>query len=130
MNYGSLKGRKAALVAAAAALALAIPVGIYAQGRRGRGPAGPTPSGKAGAAEDLTGYWVSIVTEDWRFRMVTPAKGDYASVPISAEGRKVADAWDPAKDHGGGRAVPLLWRRRTGCACRDGCTSPGRTTIR
>jgi len=30
--------------------------------------------------------------------MVTPKKGDYESVPISAEGRKVADAWDPAKD--------------------------------
>ena len=47
---------------------------------------------------DLTGYWVSIVTEDWRFRMVTPAKGDYASVPLNPEGRKVADTWDPAKD--------------------------------
>jgi hypothetical protein len=30
--------------------------------------------------------------------MVTPPKGDYASVPISAEGRKVADTWDPSKD--------------------------------
>jgi hypothetical protein len=47
---------------------------------------------------DLTGYWVSVVTEDWRFRMVTPPKGDYASVPISAEGRRVADTWDPSKD--------------------------------
>src|SRR5947209_3371794 len=25
---------------------------------------------------DLTGYWVSVVTQDWRWRMVTPAKGD------------------------------------------------------
>ena len=47
---------------------------------------------------DLTGYWVSVVTEDWRFRMVTPPKGDYASVPLSAEGRRVADTWDPSKD--------------------------------
>ena len=62
----------------------------------GRGPAPAVP--KAAAPIDLTGYWVSLVTEDWRFRMVTPAKGDYASVPINAEGRKVADAWDPDKD--------------------------------
>ena len=47
---------------------------------------------------DLTGYWVSIVTEDWRWRMVTPAKGDYTSVPLSQAGRKAADAWDPDKD--------------------------------
>jgi hypothetical protein len=51
---------------------------------------------------DLTGYWVSVVTEDWRFRMVTPAKGDYASVPLNPEGRKVADTWDPAKDEAAG----------------------------
>jgi len=41
---------------------------------------------------------VSIVNEDWRWRMVTPPKGDYASVPISPEGRKVADTWDTSKD--------------------------------
>jgi len=57
---------------------------------------------KAGAPIDLTGYWVAIVTEDWRYRMVTPAKGDYASVPVNAEGKKVADAWDPAKDEAAG----------------------------
>lgn len=56
----------------------------------------PTP--KATAPLDLTGYWVSVVTEDWLYRMVTPKKGDYTSVPLNAEGRKVADAWDPAKD--------------------------------
>lgn len=47
---------------------------------------------------DLTGYWVSAITEDWRFRMVTPPKGDYASVPLNADGTKMADTWDPAKD--------------------------------
>lgn len=50
------------------------------------------------APEDLTGYWVSVVTEDWRWRMVTPAKGDYASVPLNQAGRKAADAWNPDKD--------------------------------
>ncbi|MGH9147459.1 MAG: hypothetical protein ACRD1Q_12165, partial [Vicinamibacterales bacterium] len=52
---------------------------------------------RAAAPIDLTGYWVSVVTEDWRWRMLTPPKGDYASVPLTVEGRKVADTWDPAK---------------------------------
>jgi hypothetical protein len=51
---------------------------------------------------DFTGYWVSQVTEDWRWRMVTPAKGDYASIPLSLEGKRVADTWDPAKDEASG----------------------------
>ena len=61
---------------------------------------GATP--KDAAPIDLTGYWVSVVTEDWLYRMVTPSKGDYTSVPLNAEGRKVADAWDPAKDEAAG----------------------------
>jgi len=52
----------------------------------------------------MTGYWVSVVTEDWRFRMVTPPKGNYSGVPLNANGRKVADAWDPAKDTADGNA--------------------------
>src|SRR5262245_33406343 len=53
---------------------------------------------------DLTGNWVSIVTEDWRFRMVTPPKGDYASVPLNGAARAVADKWDPAADEAAGNA--------------------------
>ena len=60
-------------------------------------PAQAPPTPRAAAPIDLTGYWVSVVTEDWRFRMLTPPKGDYASMPINAAGRKFADAWDPAK---------------------------------
>src|SRR5919198_2911861 len=67
------------------------------------GQAGPPASPKAAAPIDLTGTWVPLITEDWRVRMVTPKKGDYESVPISAEGRKVADAWDPAKDEAAGQ---------------------------
>jgi len=58
---------------------------------------------KAAAPVDLTGYWVSIVTEDWRWRMVTPIKGDFASIPVNAEARKAGDAWDPAKDDAAGQ---------------------------
>jgi len=70
--------------------------GLHAQ----RGP----QTAKAAAPADLTGYWVSVVTEDWRFRMMTPAKGDYPSIPLTPEGKKVADAWDPAKDQAAGEA--------------------------
>src|SRR5688572_23446823 len=70
---------------------------VSAQRGGGAAPAAPqTP--QASAPIDVTGYWVAIVNEDWRWRMVTPPKGDYASVPISPEGRKVADTWDTSKD--------------------------------
>src|SRR5437773_7440160 len=50
----------------------------------------------------MTGYWVSMVTEDWRFRMITPPKGDYLGVPLNQEARSIADRWDPAKDEAAG----------------------------
>ena len=65
-------------------------------------PAPPSP-GKSGAPIDLSGYWVAYVTEDWRWRMVTPLKGDAASIPTNAAARKVIDAWDPAKDEAAGQ---------------------------
>jgi hypothetical protein len=68
-----------------------------AAGQGGRGAQQQAPS-------DVTGWWVSVVTEDWRWRMVTPKKGDYASMPLTDEGRKAADAWDPAKDEREGNA--------------------------
>jgi hypothetical protein len=51
---------------------------------------------------DLVGQWVAVVTEDWRWRMVTPPKGDTASVPLNAAGRRVAEAWDLDKDRAAG----------------------------
>jgi len=72
-----------------------VPAALFAQ--RGRGGA-PPASGQAGAGADLTGYWVSLVTEDWRWRMMTPPKGDYPSIPLNAAGKSVADAWDPGRE--------------------------------
>jgi len=85
---------------AAAAISL-VPISLYGQGGRG---AAPPANAKAGAPADLTGQWVSVVTEDWRYRMIMPAKGDYASVPLNPAGRKLADTWDPAKDEASGSA--------------------------
>jgi hypothetical protein len=80
-------------------LGFLIAVEVFAQAPR----AAQAPrSGKDAAPVDLTGYWVSIVTEDWRWRMVTPTKGDFASIPVNAEARKVGEAWDPAKDEAAG----------------------------
>ena len=72
---------------------------LHAQ--RGAGPAAP-PSPRTAAPIDLTGYWESFVTEDWRWRMVTPPKGSYHSVTLNAQARKIADAWDPVNDEATG----------------------------
>ena len=105
-------------IAALTLIALSGPA--FAQGRggaRGAAPAAPA-AGRATAPTDLTGYWVAVITQDWRQRMVTPPKGDYASVPITAEAKKVGDAWDPAKDEAAGEAckaygAPGLMRQPT-----------------
>jgi hypothetical protein len=64
----------------------------------------PASNARTTAPIDLTGYWVSVVNEDWRWRMMTPAKGDYESVPYTDEAKKVADAWDLAQDEATGNA--------------------------
>jgi hypothetical protein len=69
--------------------------------RAGGPPPAPQPA-RALAPLDVTGYWVSVVTEDWRWRMVTPQKGDVTSLPLNAEGRRVAGLWDLAKDDASG----------------------------
>lgn len=79
---------------------LAVPACLHAQ--FGFPPPRPPVDARKTAPLDLTGYWVSIVTEDWRFRMITPDKGDYASVPLNSEGKRVADTWDPTKDEAAG----------------------------
>jgi len=81
-----------------AVTALLTALSVYAQGGRGgRGPQ-QARTAKAAALYDLTGYWVAVVTEDWRYRMMTPLKGDAAGVLLNAAGRKVAEGWDPARD--------------------------------
>ncbi len=92
--------RRTMTIAFAAGLALCVPRTSHAQ--RGGAPAGPPPTPRASAPIDLTGYWVSIVSEDWRYRMVTPTKGDYQGVPMTPEAVKIADAWDPAADTAAG----------------------------
>ena len=79
-------------------LTTVVPVLLAGQGRGAQPPRSPREAG----AIDLTGYWVSLVTEDWRWRMVTPLKGDSASVPINQAAKKIVNEWDPAKDEAAG----------------------------
>jgi hypothetical protein len=72
------------------------------RGGRGGAPPGPPAVPKAVAPIDLSGYWVSLVTDDWRWRMMTPPKGDYLYLPLNPQARQVADNWDPSKDEAAG----------------------------
>lgn len=59
----------------------------------------PTPTyvpGRDLAPFDISGNWVSIVTEDWRYRMVPVKPGDHPGVPLNAEGERISNAFDPA----------------------------------
>jgi hypothetical protein len=83
--------------------------------RRGAAQAPTAESAQAGAPIDITGHWVSLITDDWVFRMITPAKGDYSYLPLNPEGRRVADTWDPARDEAAGEeckgyAAPAIMR--------------------
>jgi hypothetical protein len=92
---------RAALIVALCAIAWS--AGLEAQRGGGRGRAGgPVPSPKQAAPMDLTGYWVSPIIEDWKYRMVTPNKGVFDAVPLNPEGRKLGESWDPAKDEAAG----------------------------
>lgn len=88
---------RAAVAVTCAWVALAPLTGVAQERANGR------QSARALAPVDLTGFWVAIVTEDWRWRMITPPKGDYSSVPLTEEGRRAADQWDPGRDIAAGQ---------------------------
>ena len=73
---------------------------LVAGDARGQVPSPAPASGPARAAApvDVTGNWVSIVNEDWRWRMVTPPRGDFPGIPLSPAGVEAAMAWDPDTD--------------------------------
>jgi hypothetical protein len=90
------------LVGLAIGLASCLPAGVVAQRGLQGNLGGPPPTGQAAAPYDITGYWVSLVTDDWRYRMLTPPKGNVDYLPVNAEGRRAALNWDPAKDEASG----------------------------
>ncbi|HKV04808.1 MAG TPA: hypothetical protein VJO53_06850 [Candidatus Acidoferrales bacterium] len=100
MHYRVFRKRAAGPTIALTMLSLAIPACARAQ--VGLAPNASVANPRAEAPLDLTGYWVSVVTEDWRYRMMTPDKGDFPGIFLTPEGRRLADAWDPAKDEASG----------------------------
>jgi hypothetical protein len=83
-------------------LVVAILLMTAAAGAQGRAPQAPVSTARADAPIDLTGQWVAIISEDWRWRMITPPKGDIVSIPLSLQGQQTAEAWDPGKDEAAG----------------------------
>ncbi len=65
---------------------------------------GGRQSARESAPIDLTGYWAALITDDWQYRMIVPAKGDYSWLPLNAAAIGVADAWDPSADDAAGEA--------------------------
>jgi len=74
------------------AVVLGFAVLAHAQGRGGPAPA----PARAAAPIDLTGYGVSLIVDEWRFRG-TSQKGDILYLPINAAARHAALAWDRPK---------------------------------
>jgi hypothetical protein len=95
-------GTTTSVVGVGAGLALALSLGaatVAAQVAQGAPPpaAAPQPA-RTAAPVDITGTWAQVVTEDWQWRYITPAKGDYTAVPLTAEANKLAMAWDHDAD--------------------------------
>ena len=102
-------------LAGSAALAGAALVGVAEAQPRGAAQAEAPATARAAAPIDITGHWVSLITDDWVYRMITPAKGDVSYVPLNDEGRRLAEAWDPARDEAAGEeckgyAAPAIMR--------------------
>ena len=95
MRVGGLQVRPFRILIFVVMLSPLLAVNLRAQDRNATQGGG---TGRAIAPKDLTGYWVSVVNENWRWRMTVPDKSDYVNVPLTAEGRKVADTWEPGKD--------------------------------
>lgn len=101
----SLNRLAALLFAAIAAFAILWLPSADAQGPAKGGAKGKgKQTARQAAPIDLTGTWVSVVTEDWMFRMVTPPKGEMLGVPVTPAARAAANAWDPVKDEAEGNA--------------------------
>jgi len=92
--------RPRALPIVAVVILIASSIDVLAQ--RGRGAPAPPATPRAAAPADLTGVWISLITEDWRVRMAAPRKGERAGIPLNQAGIAATNAWDPAKDEAAG----------------------------
>lgn len=97
--------QRSALVASAVGVLLLAFASFLPERGHAATPSVPTRTPRQQAPLDLTGYWVSVVTEDWRFRMITAPRGDFESLfPLNEKGKEVANSWDPERDRADGAA--------------------------
>ena len=89
-------------VVTAAIVVMAALVTVSAQGRGAAHRRGRLYASAPGALFDITGYWVSLVTEDWRYRQFTPAKGDYVSIPSTRRDARSPTRGIPPRDEAAG----------------------------
>lgn len=111
MRRRQITGRMAAVCASASGRSRLLTVvclvvgGAFSSGYCSAAESGAAPatkSARAMAPVDFTGYWVSVVTQDWRFRMAVPGKGEYAGIPINERAKAAADAFDGEKEEKAG----------------------------
>ena len=93
---------KSLIKTVAVTLLMLLSAGPALAGQGQAGQRGAPPSPRASAPFDITGNWVALITDDWEYRMVTPAKGSIEFVPLNNDARAIANAWDPAKDEQAG----------------------------
>jgi len=101
ITEGRMSATRTLRLSAAAAFAAGVLWLPHAQSQPPAGAAAQSP--RDGALFDITGQWVAVVNEDWRWRMVTPPVGDVSSIPVNARGRQEAAAWDLERDRAEGR---------------------------
>jgi hypothetical protein len=99
--------QRASRGAAAAGLAFALTAIMASDTAAQVAQTGPQPPvvqqpARIAAPIDFTGTWVSVVTEDWQWRFVTPIVGDYTGVPMNSVADKLARSWDPEADRKAG----------------------------
>lgn len=95
--------RQACSIIRPAALIGAVIAGLCVQQPRAQ-PSSDTESAREAAPIDVTGYWAALVTEDWQYRMIVPARGDTSWLPLNQRGLAVAASWDPVADEAAGEA--------------------------
>jgi hypothetical protein len=78
----------------AAGLIAALALSLTTRAQDGSAQGTPAATAKASAPIDITGYWVSLIVDEFRHR-VAPQKGDLLFIPINAEATRIAKEWDP-----------------------------------
>ncbi len=75
----------------------------------------PSRTAQTQAPFELAGYWVSLVTQDWRYRMVVPGNGEFGGIPLNHSAEKFSDNFNAETDDAAGKAceaygAPALMR--------------------